>query len=212
MFKKQLTVVAVCLAVGLAGVAEQSFAKKKWKNDGESAGQLPFDHPAGKYPNGRPFRAIEYDFMRVFNHLDELSGDHNGLSGDHVELSVDHQDILDAIDGLEDAVDAMGSKLDVEVHVGPASGDGITLYVQVSHNGVGIEGLDEAAFDYDNSFPEAGDAVYCGVECFAPGAGGVYMIDLDVGDPGSYAGAVTVVTGEGEDEANGTDLVSFEVE
>jgi uncharacterized protein YoxC len=255
MMTNRLTVLAVCLAVGLGAVSEPSMAKKKKnKKQVEAVQMLPeYDHPSGKgYPNGRPWQATAYDFEIVKHKLDVLDYKVDEVKGDTETIISEVDDVMegtetiiskvddvkadtesiitkldevhsgidgigDEIAGIADDVEMLKNTLSLEVEVGSVSALGATLYVHVSQNGVAVGGLSADAFVYDNAFPAAG-ASYCGDACFAEGAAGVYMIDLsaDAG-PGSYAGALAVVTtddGDGDepDVASGTSLVTFSVE
>ena len=255
MITNRLTILAVCLAVGLGAVSEPSMAKKKnKKKQAEAVQMLPeYDHPSGKsYPNGRPWQATAYDFEivkhkldvldykvdevkddteTIISKVDDVKGDTETIITKVDDVKADTESIITKLDELQSGIDGIGDEiagiaddvemlkntLSVEVEVGSASALGATLYVHVSQNGAAVSGLGADAFVYDNAFPAAG-ASYCGDACFAEGAAGVYMIDLsaDAG-PGSYAGALAVITtvdgGDGDpDIANGTSLVSFNVE
>ena len=263
MITNRVTVLAVCLALGLGAASDDAMAKKKNKKNRVVAAEvLPeYDHPSGKgYPNGRPWQATEYDFEVVKHKLDvldykvddvkidtetiitkvdEIKGDTGeiidqlgdietdieGLSEEIADVKQGVGEILEEVDGLDDDVSMLKNTLSVDVSVGPATDDGITLYVQVAQNGVGVTKLAADAFEYGNSFPADG-AKYCGAGCFAEGIGGVYMIELLVDSgPGSYAGALgvsmEVVDDDDDDDdddgddpeiASGTALVTFEVE
>jgi|GEM_PF-3503228 len=250
MMTSRLTIFAVCLAVGLGAVSEPSEAKKKKKKKGvETAQMLPdYDHPSGKgYPNGRPWQAMAYDFEDVKHKLDVLDHKVDNVKGD-TETIIDQLDdvqsdlddleldvadikegigeIMEDVDDIEDDVEMLKNTLDVEISNGPATDTGITLYVQVAQNGMGVDKLDANAFSYGNSFPAAG-AKYCGADCFSAGVGGVYMIELLVdGESGSYAGALAVSMEVADDDedgddddmddgpevASGTAMVTFDVE
>jgi regulator of replication initiation timing len=230
MMTNRLTVLAVCLAVGLGAVSEPSMAKKKKNNKKqvEAAQMLPeYDHPSGKgYPNGRPWQAMGYDFEIVKHKLDVLDYKVDGVKED-TETIVDQLDdmqsniedleldvadikegigeIMEDVDDIEGDVEMLKNTLDIEVSAGPATDTGITLYVQVAQNGTGVDKLDADAFSYGNSFPAAG-AKYCGADCFSAGVGGVYMIELLVdGESGSYAGALAVSMEVADDDDDGDD-------
>jgi archaellum component FlaC len=249
MMTNRFTILAICLAVGLGTVTDQAMAKKKNKNKkSDSSTELyDYDHPSGKgYPNGRPWQALDYDFDVVKHKLNvidykvddvkedtetiidqtgEVQTDIDNLEMEIADIKDGVGEILEEVDGLDDDVSMLKNTLSVDISVGAATDDGITLYVQVAQNGMGVTKLAADAFEYGNSFPADG-AKYCGADCFAEGIGGVYMIELLVDSgPGSYAGALgvsmEVVDDDDDDDdddgddpeiANGTALVTFEVE
>jgi uncharacterized protein YoxC len=241
MMTNRFTILAICLAVGLGTVADQAMAKKKRNNNSSSD---VYDHPSGKgYPNGRPWQALEYDFEivkhklnvldykvddvkedteTIIEQLDDVQSDIDAIETEIADIKDGVGEILEEVDDLDDDVSMLKNTLSVDVSVGPATDNGITLYVQVAQNGVGVTMLPANAFKYFSSFP-TGAAEYCGAACFTVGSRGVYMIELLVGsEPGTYAGALEVsmeVVDDDDDDdddgpeiANGTALVSFEVE
>jgi archaellum component FlaC len=238
MKTNRLTILTLCLVVGLGGLADQAMAKKKNKNKAAYSEQYDYDHPSGKgYPNGRPWQAMEYDFEVVKHKLDVLDYKVDGVKDDTEsildslgdleseigDIAGDIGEIAEDVDDIEGDVEMLKNTLSVDVSVGPATDTGITLYVQVAQNGMGMTKLAADAFSYGNAFPSADAAKYCGAGCFAEGSGGVYMIDLLVDAvSGSYAGALAVSMEVPEDDdmddgddpeiANGTALVSFEVD
>ena len=246
MMTNRFTILAICLAVGLGTVADQAMAKKKNKNknnNSSSAELYDYDHPSGKgYPNGRPWQALEYDFEivkhklnvldykvddvkedteTIIEQLGDVQTDIDAIETEIADIKDGVGQILEEVDDLDDDVSMLKNTLSVDVSVGPATDDGITLYVQVAQNGVGVTMLPATAFKYFSSFP-TGAVSYCGAACFSVGSRGVYMIELLVDSgPGRYAGALEVsmeVIDDDDDDddepeiANGTALVSFEVE
>jgi hypothetical protein len=234
MKTNRFMILAVCLAVGLGGMADDAMAKKKKKKSDDSY-LTDYDHPSGKgYPNGRPWQAMEHDFEVLRHKLDVLDYKVDGVKDDTESLvdglgeleadigaiAGDLEEIGSNVDDIGGDVEMLKNALSVDVSVGPATDTGITLYVQVASNGTGITKLPADAFKYFSSFP-SGAASYCGAPCFTGGSRGVYMVELQVdGGPGSYAGALEVSVevaddmdaGDDPQIANGTALVSFEVE
>lgn len=168
---------------------------------------------------------VKDDTEEIIDKVDNIQtdldsfGDGVGDIGEDVgEIKDSVADIAGDVNDIEGDVDMLKNTLSVEVGVGPATDPGVTtLYVQVAQNGVGVKGLAADDFSYGNSFPADG-AKFCGETCFAEGIGGVYMIDLLVDSgPGPYAGALgvsmeVVDDGNGLDVANGTALVTFQIE
>jgi hypothetical protein len=214
MITNRLLAIAVCAAMALAAAAQSDLAFAKNKNDtpgnnGNNSG----------YPNGRPFQAIEQDFIEVNHRLRAIKAD--------TETILDELDIIGAdIGGIKDDVSALKNTLTIQVSVAPASDEQrnadnnapVELFVQVTKNGVGVSGLTADAFAYSNSFfPSGGTAAsYCGNACFTAGQNGLYSLELQ-GDwlAGSYAGNVnvhfTTSTSEGDVTSAGASLVSFDI-
>ena len=119
---RRMTVLAVCLAVGLGAVAEPSMAKKRnKKNKGQTAEMLPeYDHPSGKsYPNGRPWQATAYDFEIVKHKLDvldykvdEVKDDTETIISKVDDVKGDTESIISKVDDVKDDTESIISKLD----------------------------------------------------------------------------------------------------
>jgi len=221
--------------MGLAATAQSdlAFAKNKNKNKGVPASQVA----NGGYPNGRPFQAIEADFLDVKQRiaqvkeetetilveLDQVLADTVIIKNDLTQIKATLADIQTGLDAIGSGVASLTNTLDVQVSVAPASADQrndvndapVQVFVQVTQNGVGVTGLTAADFGYSNSFPLNG-AAYCGDACFIAGENGLYGIELQ-GDwsVAPYAGTLnvhlTTTTPDGDITASGASLVSFEI-
>ena len=177
--KLKLAPMAICLAFGLSAIAGPAQANNWYyyllakKKKEETPVTLPVEPPgnsnppghASSYPNGRGWKAVEYDFIDVKKRIDEVKEDTEEillelddidadlsdlLDGqkdlmDGQEALMDGQDVLsDQIEDLAGAVEAQGNVLEVQVRVGNISTDEVsidsstvTLYVQVNQNGAG---------------------------------------------------------------------------
>lgn len=219
----RVTILATCLAVGLAAVAEPTLAKKKNKNQSQQYSENANSASQG-YPNGRPWQAVEYDFTVLMNQIDTVDAKVDEVKADTEEILEAIDGINDDLDGLEETVDGIAddvaslkNSLQVQVSVAP-DGDRndesdlpVTLFVQVSQNGAGVTGLTADDFSYVNSFPSA-DASYCGAACFTAGEGGTYAIVLE-GDweAAAYAGSLSVESTVDETTSHGNTLVNFTI-
>jgi hypothetical protein len=224
MNMNRVTILATCLAVGLAAVAEPTLAKKKNKKNAITQ-TSEYANPASQgYPNGRPWQAMAHDFIEVMNQLDVVDAKVDEVKADTEEILETLDGINEDLDGLEETVDGIAADvaslkntLQVQVSVAP-DGDRndesdlpVTLFVQVSQNGAGVSGLTADDFGYVNSFP-SGDASYCGAACFTAGDGGTYAIVLE-GDweAASYAGSLSVESTVDETTSHGNTLVNFTI-
>ena len=223
MNMNRVTILATCLAVGLAAVAEPTLAKKKNKNQLTLASENA--NPASQgYPNGRPWQAMAHDFIEVMNQLDVVDAKVDDVKADTEEILETLDGINEDLDGLEETVNGIAddvaslkNTLQVQVSVAPDSDRNdesdlpVTLFVQVSQNGAGVTGLTADDFSYVNSFPSA-DASYCGAACFTAGDGGTYAIVLE-GDweAAGYAGSLSVESTVDETTSQGNSLVNFAI-
>ena len=233
MFMKRLGVIAVCTAMGLAAAAQSDLAFARNKNKNVPASQVA----NGGYPNGRPFQAIEADFLDVKQRIAQVKADTETILveldqvlADNVIIKNDLTQIKATLAELQSGLDAIGSgvasltnTLAVQVSVAPASADQrndvndapVQVFVQVTQNGVGVTGLTAADFEYSNSFP-LGGAAYCGDACFMAGENGLYGIELQ-GDwaVAPYAGTLkvhmTTTTPDGDVTASGASMVNFDI-
>jgi len=214
MTNNRFVIIAICAAVGLTAAAQPDMAFAKNKNP--AAAQAGNNGNKDGYPQGRPFQAIEQDFIEVKHRIAAVKAD--------TETILDELDIISAdIGDIKDDVSALKNTLNIQVSVAAASDEQrnednnapVHLFVQVTKNGVGVTGLTADAFDYSNSFPLNG-ASYCGNACFIAGQNGLYSLELQ-GDwvAESYAGTLSVQfttsTSEGEITSAGTSLVSFDI-
>jgi len=222
----RVTILATCIAVGLAVVAEPTLAKKKNKNQSQQYSENANSASQG-YPNGRPWQAMEHDFIEVMNQLDMLDAKVDEVKGDTEEILEAIDGVNDDLDGLEEKVDGIADNvaslkntLEVQVSVVADSDRNdendtpVTLFVQVSQNGAGVGGLMWDDFSYEHSFPMTviNDAIYCGADCFTAGEGGVYAIELRGDwDAAAYAGSLAVENTVDETTSNGSSLVSFDI-
>lgn len=207
MNSKHFSVLAVCFAVGLAAISEPADAGW-WSSKSNKKDKDPVQQPAEPgppehansnskgYPNGRPWQAVEYDFMDVKKRIGEVKDDTEeiirrlrvvdedleSLKGGQVRilqgigrLEDGQEDLGEAIDEIADAVAAQGNVLEVQVRVGDIidpddvsiDSSTVILYVQVIRNGAGATGLTADDFSYTNVTPTAGAASYCGTDdCF----------------------------------------------
>ena len=141
------SVIAICLALGLASVAEDSEARKKHNQlPATAAAQAVAAHnlPAAKYPNGLGWRAIELDFIDVKARIsvvegkvDDVKADTESILSELEDVDADHvtimQDLDDIKSGLEDVAGDIGDMADdvamlknaiqVQVSVAPASAE-----------------------------------------------------------------------------------------
>lgn len=202
--KLKLTPLAICLAFGLTAVAGSAQAgwfsdrTNKKNKDKDDAVTLPAETPGNPaaaskgYPNGRPWQAVNYDFMDVKRRIGEVKDDTEeiirrlrvvdedleSLKGGQVRilqgigrLEEGQEDLGEAIDEIADAVSAQGNVLEVQVRVGDISepddvsidSSTVILYVQVIQNGAGVTGLPADAFSYTSVTPAADAASYCGM-------------------------------------------------
>ena len=249
--KIKLAPLAICLAFGLSAVAGPAQAKnwlyyliQQKKNDDAEIQPVPSpgnSNPPGhasSYPNGRGWKAVEYDFIDVKRRIDEVKADTEEILMELDDIDADLGDLLDGqedlmdgqgalsdqIDELADAVEAQGNVLEVQVRVGAITEDEVsidsstvTLYVQVNQNGAGLADLGEGDFTYSNGVPDAEAASICG-GCVTGLGNGLYMIDLRAtAGPGDYVGTLAVSV-EGDDvsidsdDSNGASIVTFEIE
>jgi hypothetical protein len=204
-----------------------------------SAEQLPSsaDSNSSGYPNGRPFQAIEYDFDKLFYRFDMIDTDLDQIAANLIRVgqavvrvernteTIDQnlirvgqavvrverntETILEDIAGINDDVALLNNTLEVQVSAKSATDTGVTLYVQVIRNGIGLEQLPRAAFTYGNSFPLGAEAEICEVNCFEEGVGsGLYAIKLVVNESDqTFAGTLMVEDRDGA----GTSLVTFDI-
>ncbi len=189
MTNNRFVIIAICAAMGLAAAAQPDLAFAKNKH----ATQAGNNGNNNGYPNGRPFQAIEQDFIEVKHLIAAVKAD--------TETILDELDIIGAdIGDIKDDVSALKNTLAIQVSVASASDEQrnednnapVQLFVQVTKNGVGVTGLTADAFAYSNSFPLNG-ASYCGNACFIAGQNGLYSLELQ-GDwvAESYAGTLSV--------------------
>jgi len=234
MFMKRLGVIAVCTTMALAAAAQSDLAfAKKNKNKTVPASQVA----NGGYPNGRPFQAIEADFLDVKQRiaqvkadtetilveLDQVLADNVIIKNDLTQIKATLAEIQTGLDAIGSGVASLTNTLAVQVSVAPASADQrndvndtpVQVFVQVTQNGVGVTGLTAADFEYSNSFPLDG-AAYCGDACFIAGENGLYGIELQ-GDwsVAPYAGTLkvhmTTTTPDGDVTASGASMVNFDI-
>ena len=232
MNMNRVTILATCLAVGLAAVAEPTLAKKKNKNQTTQTSE--YANPASQgYPNGRPWQAVEYDFTVLMNQIDtvdakvdEVKADTeeiletlDGINEDLEGVNEKLDNLTESVDGVADDVATLKNTLQVQVSVAPDADRNdetdlpVTLFVQVSQNGAGVTGLGADDFSYVNSFP-SGDASYCGAACFTAGAGGTYAIVLEAEgnwEAAAYAGSLSVEHTVDETTSQGNTLVNFSI-
>ena len=189
------------------------------------------------YPNGRPFQAIEYDFDKLYYRLDMIDTDLDQIAANLIRVgqavvrvernteTIDQnlirvgqavvrverntETILEDIAGINDDVDLLNNTMEVQVSAKSETDTGVTLYVQVIRNGVGVPDLPRLAFTYGNSFPLGAVAEICEVNCFEEGVGGgLYAIKLEVNeDDQTFAGTLMVADRDGA----GTSLVTFDI-
>ena len=219
----RVIILATCLAVGLAAVAEPTLAKKKNKHQNTQVSEHA--NPASEgYPNGRPWQAVEYDFTVIMNQIDTVDAKVDEVKADTEEIletldgiNDDLGNLTESVDGIAADVASLKDTLQLQVSVAP-EGDRndesdlpVTLFVQVSQNGTGVTGLTADDFSYVNSFPSA-DASYCGAACFTAGNGGTYAIVLE-GDwaAATYAGSLSVESTVDETTSQGNTLVNFTI-
>ena len=141
------SVIAICLAVGLATVAEDSEARKKRNQlPSTAAAQAVAAHslPAAKYPNGLGWRAIENDFIDVkarisvvegkvddvkadtesiLSELDDVDADHVTIMDDLADIKSDLGDVAGDISDMADDVAMLKNAVQVQVSVAPASAE-----------------------------------------------------------------------------------------
>jgi hypothetical protein len=234
MIINRLIVIAVCAAMGLAATTQSDVAFAKNKNKTTQTSE-PANNGVGNdgYPNGRPWQAMESDFIEVKQAIAEVKGDTESIlhelddvdadlliiKNDLTEIKGTLADIQSGLEGVGADVSALTNTLAVQVSVPSASAEQrndvnnvpVQLFVQVTQNGVGVSGLTADAFAYSNSFPLNG-AGYCGNACFIAGENGLYALELQ-GDwiAGSYAGTLNVHFTNSTSEGTGTSLVSFDI-
>jgi hypothetical protein len=233
MLIKRLGIIAVCTALGFAAAGQSDLVFAKNKNKTVPASQVA----NGGYPNGRPFQAIESDFVDVKQRiaqvkadtetilveLDQVLADNVVIKSDLTQIKATLAQIQTGLVAIGSGVASLTNTLDVQVSVAPASADQrndlndapVQVFVQVTQNGVGVTGLTAADFEYSNSFPVNG-AAYCGDACFMAGENGLYGIELQgVWSAAPYAGTLkvhaTTSTPDGDVTANGSSLVNFEI-
>jgi len=226
----RISVFAVCFAVGLAVVSESSMAWGKKRSS--SVGQLSSSANSNSkgYPNGRPFVAIESDFDKLNLRFDSIDTDLDQIAANLIRIgqavvrvernteTIDQNLIRvgQAVVRVErntetilDDVTLLKNTLEVQVSAKSATDTGVTLYVQVIRNGIGVDLLPQAAFTYGNSFPVAAEAATCAeAGCFEEGVGGLYAIKLVVNESDqTFAGTLMVEDRDGA----GTSLVTFDI-
>lgn len=230
----RIPIFAVCFAVGLAVVSESSMAKRERSSSSRSssAEQLPSNANPNStgYPNGRPFQAIKVDFEELHDRFDIIDADLDQIAQNLIrigqavvrteantntiiraisDLDTDIGDLADAVDDVATDVTLLKNTLEVQVSANSATDSGVTLYVQVIRNGIGVDLLPQTAFTYGNSFPMTAEANTCEeIGCFEEGVGGLYAIKLVVNESDqTFAGTLLVNDADGA----GTSLVTFDI-
>ena len=204
------------------------------------APQAPSQHlPDARYPNGLGWRAVESDFIdvkqrisvvegkvddvkadteEILLELEDIDADHVTIMNDLSDIKADLANVAGDVTDIADDVETLKNTLQVQVSVEPADADArnevndepVTIFVQVTQNGVGLAGLPADAFLFSNSCP-AGGAGYCGTAaCFTEGMNGLYALVL-AGDwvAGAYAGTVSVQ--DSATSATGASIVTFAI-
>ena len=141
------SVIAICLAVGLATVAEDSEARKNRNQlPATAAAQAVAAHnlPAAKYPTGLGWRAIELDFIDVkarisvvegkvddvkadtetiLSELDDIDADHVTIMDDLADIKSDLANVAVDVSDMADDVAMLKNAVTVQVSVAPASAE-----------------------------------------------------------------------------------------
>jgi hypothetical protein len=164
---------------------------------------------------------IKSDLVTIKSDLGIVKNDVSDIKADIASIESGVTDITNDVAAIANDVDMLKNTLQLQATVDLAGADSIndqpvTVYVQVSQNGVGVTGLLPDAFMFSSSFP-FGIATYCGTPaCFSEGVDGLYALQLDGSwDAITYAGtlqvAQTVSTPAGNALAQGTSLVTFRI-
>jgi hypothetical protein len=147
---------------------------------------------------------VDADHLIIMDKLDALDAELGNVAGDVLSVADDVAALKNTMQ-VQVSIESKSASDRNEVNDAPVS-----LFVQVTQNGVGVVGLTSDSFVFSNSFPTDG-AGYCGTDaCFIPGMDGIYKIEL-VGDwvAGAYAG--TLIAQDGSTTATGTSIVTFEI-
>lgn len=148
MHISKMTPIAICFAVGLATVADDSEARRIKRNQlpDTAAEQATASHtlPAAKYPNGLGWRAIEEDFMDVkarisvvegkvddvkadtetiLSELDDIDADHVTIMDDLDDIKSDLENVAGDVSDMADDVAMLKNAVQVQVSVAPASAE-----------------------------------------------------------------------------------------
>lgn len=186
--------------------------------------------------------AVKADTVQILTELDDVDADHviikneladiktdlamvksdvSDIKADIADIETGLVDISDDLAAVADDVAILKNTLQLQVSVDLAGANDVndlpvTLYVQVTQNGMGVNGLLPDAFMFTNSFP-FGIASYCGTPaCFTEGVDGLYAVQLDGSwDAKAYAGTLiakqTVSTPDGDVTSTGTSLATFQI-
>jgi hypothetical protein len=156
----------------------------------------------------RNTEAIDQNLIRVGQAVVRTEANTNTIINAIGDLDTGIGDLDGKVDDIAADVTLMKNTLEVQVSAKSATDTGVTLYVQVIRNGIGLEDLPQAVFTYGNSFPLGAEAKICEVNCFEEGVGGLYAIKLVVGeDDQTFAGTLMVADRDGA----GTSLVTFDI-
>lgn len=189
----RLSVLTVCFAMSLAVIAGPVDAKE---NNNKSKG----------YPNGRGWKAVEYDFKIVKRKLNRLEKKVDVIDG-KLDYIAEEVSIQNNVLTVQVSHEKMKPDVTIDGNYKP-----IVLIVQVIRNGLGLTKLTAGNFKYVNSFT-AGPAYYCGAPCFTRGRAGQYRITLEVKDGGNWkpgrlvAGTLSVKTEYDDMKSHGTSQV-----
>jgi hypothetical protein len=156
----------------------------------------------------RNTEAIDQNLIRVGQAVVRTEANTNTIINAIGDLDTGIGDLDGKVDDIAADVTLMKNTLEVQVSAKSATDTGVTLYVQVIRNGIGLEDLPQAVFTYGNSFPLGAEAKICEVNCFEEGVGGLYAIKLVVSeDDQTFAGTLMVADRDGA----GTSLVTFDI-
>ena len=157
----------------------------------------------------RNTETIDQNLIRVGQAVVRTEANTNTIINAIGDLDTGIGDLDGKVDDIAADVTLMKNTLEVQVSAKSATDTGVTLYVQVIRNGIGLEDLPRVAFTYGNSFPLGAVAEICEVNCFEEGVGGgLYAIKLEVNeDDQTFAGTLMVADRDGA----GTSLVTFDI-
>ena len=156
----------------------------------------------------RNTETIDENLIRVGQAVVRVEANTNTIINAIGDLDTGIGDLEGKVDDIATDVTLMKNTMEVQVSAKSATDTGVTLYVQVIRNGIGVPDLPQALFTYGNSFPLGAEAKICEVNCFEEGVGGLYAIKLGVNeDDQTFAGTLMVEDRDGA----GTSLVTFDI-